>query len=182
MEPVPPPTAPPPAHVQPSLSSTVEAQQDGKADFTITPPDQVQIGSRTLKADLQTDRVKLSENGKVVVKVKRKDNGFEVEDADGKRVLRVKSKGGGELKFSDGQDHLLFRTSGSTPPITLLNDSGASLGKLDATSYTDASGKVRATLKGGDPNRVDAAYALPLTSLKPEERAAVVYFLLNGAP
>ncbi|MFN8606096.1 MAG: hypothetical protein U0931_01100 [Vulcanimicrobiota bacterium] len=79
------------------------ASRDGHPDFEISGTDVI-CGSQKLTAQVEKDRLKLFSGAQVVLKIKRKEEGLEMEDAAGTRILRVRLRDNG-YKVLDAQDH-----------------------------------------------------------------------------
>lgn len=177
----------PPAAVATRTHQTITVLRDGKPDFELVPKDQtveVHVGSTVYTGKVESDRIKVLDGDKQVVKVKRKKEGFEVEDAAGGRLLRVKVKAGPSLKVEDAQDKMVLQVDAAGPSLTVRAGDGAERGTVAAgpvgLEWTDASKTVRATLAGSD--QIAVGLALTLESLKPEQRAAVALYLLEVGP
>ncbi|MBS2038678.1 hypothetical protein JST97_27100 [bacterium] len=146
------------------------ATRDGRPDFEVNGT-QVICGGQKLTAQVEKDRLKLFSGAQVVLKLKRKDDGFEMEDGGGVRLLRVKPRSDG-FKVVDAQDHEVcaLKYKGSE----LKADSGrlsAAGGGLDWTE----NGKVRAHLQGSQDLKI--GLGLALGSLTPPQRAALTLFV-----
>jgi len=146
--------------------------REGKPDFEVRQLEVICPG-QTLKVQLEDDRVKLLAGKDVLVKVKRKKDGLELEDGAGTRLLRIKVHKGPSYKISDGQDKpvLTLETQG---PQLLAQPEGkvsASLNGLDWSS----GGRMHAHLEGD--RQLQLGLCLALGSLTPAQRAALAVYI-----
>lgn len=167
----------------PQISDAIQVDAKGKPDFALVPPGQATVGLRVFQADVEDGQLKLVEGGSdVVVRVKRKKNGLEVQDATGKRVLTMTAQAD-HYRFLDGTDTLVYEARTSGAPMRLTNDLGA-VGMLSAQNggweWTDKSKKLQARVVNSTQSEV--GLVLPLARLKPEQRAAVALYLLTFKP
>lgn len=156
------------ALAQPSLH--LVATRDGHPDFEVNGT-QVTCGTQKLTAQLEKDRVKLLSGTQVVLKVKRKGEGFEMEDGAGTRILRVKPRSDG-FKVVDAQDHEVcaLKYKGSE----LKTDSGRLIPASAGLDWSE-NGKLRAHLSGSQELKV--GLGLTLGALTPPQRAALTLFV-----
>lgn len=166
---------------------TLTSQRDGKPDFELIPQGsgfEVHCGATTYSSKIEADRVKVLAGDKQVAKVKQKKEGFELEDASGSRVLRVKVKEGPSLKVEDGKDQLILMVDAAGPALTVRAGNGGPRGSVQAgpggLEWTDATKKMRATLKGTD--QIAVGLVLALETLTPEQRAALALYLAEVGP
>lgn len=146
------------------------ATRDGKPDFEVK-GSEVICGAQKLTVQVEKDRLKLLSGGQVVLKVKRKDEGFEMEDGAGTRLLRVKTRKEG-YKVVDAQDHEVcnLKYKGSE----LKAESGRLVPAGGGLDWSE-NGKPRAHLEGSQELKVGIGLALP--SLTPPQRAALTLFV-----
>lgn len=169
------PAAPGPA-VQVNLAQPLVATRDGQEDFRI----QEKAGELEVvwkggqgKAKVEADRVKLLDGDKLLAKAKSKDNGFELEDGSGARLLRFKLKGKPALKVEDGKDQVVMLGDNSAGGFDLTSSAGASLGRIER------SGEGLAWKKAALQGTTDLEVGIPLAceSLTPAQRACLVIYL-----
>lgn len=183
----PPATTTPGPAVSVKTRTALIATREGKTDFELVPrePDiDIRCGTTIYTTKVEADRVKVFAADKLVAKVKRKEDGFEMEDGSGGRLLRVKVKAGPSLKLEDGQGSVLSMVDAAGPALTVKGPDGSAQGKVEASpeglSFKGVDQKERAALKGSAP--VAVGVALVLEKMTPEQRGALALYLLEVGP
>ena len=142
-------------------------------------------GAKLGKLKLLGDRVKLRDASDVErLKVKRKDNGSEVEDGSGNRLYRIKEKGDGKLVLDDAGGTTLATVRADGSGAEVRRDSGEVLAKVKASggkvTFEGANGDKLGELEGASDTR--AAAWLVIEKLSLAERAALWAFYAKVAP
>jgi len=171
--------APGPA-LQVSLARPLVATRGGQEDFRIEEKAgvlEVTWKGGQGKAKVEADRVKLLDGESLLAKAKSKDNGFELEDGSGARLLRFKLKGKPALKVEDGKDQVVMLGDNSAGGFDLTSSGGASLGRIER------SGEGLAWKTSALQGTTDLEVGIPLAceTLTPPQRACLVIYLAKVA-
>jgi hypothetical protein len=131
----------------------------------------------TLRAE--DDRVKLeSIDGEVVLKVKLKAYGAEIEDGQGRRLFKLKQDDDGHWKLRSADDVTVLKCKRKSDGFEVRAQNGVTVAKVKARA-----GGLRYTTEGGEPLYVVTGLQEPevglwwvADQLELEQRAAVVAF------
>lgn len=174
---------PPGPAVAARTREVIRVELGGQTDFSLEPEGtgvKVVCGGKTFTTKIEADRVKVFEGETLQAKAKRKEDGFELEDGGGGRLLRCKWKSGHPLKVEDGNGQVTLQLD----QMRLLSPQGGFRGELrnaaGGLELVDPTKKVVARLAGPVPK--EAGLALGLTQLTPAQRATVVLYLAEVGP
>ena len=128
------------------------------------------------------DRVKLADpDGVVVLKVKVKEYGAEIEDGQGVRRFKLKQDDEGHWKVRDADDETVLKCKRKSDGFEVRTADGTTVAKVKARG-----GGLRGTTEGGEPLFVVYGVDEPevgmwwsVDRLELAERAAVVVFFLE---
>lgn len=173
------PAVPGPA-LQVNLAQPLVATRDGQEDFRIEEKSgalEVSWKGGQGKAKVESDRVKLLDGDRLLAKAKSKENGFELEDGSGARLLRFKLKGKPALKVEDGKDQVVMLGDNSAAGFDLTSSAGATLGRIER------SGEGLAWKTSALQGTTDLEVGIPMAceSLTPAQRACLVIYLAKVA-
>ena len=184
-----PPTAShtPAAAVAAKTRALITVTRGGQEDFRLEPQgDSLQIvcQGKTYTTKIESERVKVFAGEQLQTKAKRKEAGFELENAAGQRLLRAKYKQGPDIRFEDGKDQVLLHLMPQADRLRWLGPSNQALGEIRQENgelhLLNATKKVVATLKGS--THLEVASVLPLENLTPLERATLALYLAEVGP